>query len=1491
MSIEPPRITPPHVQAPTVPHMTVQAPSAPSGGGGGMNPIVLLAAGLGIGLLLAAAAWYAYATRDFLLIGLVLGGLLLIVGLLLLVRWLFKRRRAKREARMQSDLAQMGHDRPADARPEEVATNDDLARRFGEGLAKFKAAGKSVYDLPWYLIVGEPGAGKTEAMRHSNIGFPPGLQDPMQGAGGTYSMSWWFTNKAVLIDTAGRLMFGDRDKSGALGDGYRGVWKNFLETLKRARPTCPINGLILVVPATSLLVDPPDEIEAKAQLIRENLDLIQKTLAVRFSVYVVVSKCDKITGFKGFFDGADAAEQNQILGWSNPADLDEAFRTERYDQQLDALYDKLRRRRTVVLAQAAARRETDRPLDAVDELYDFPDAFLAAADRLRPYLDGAFTAAEWTQPPFVRGVYFTSSMREGDALDTLVSAISGVPPEQLPEGRQWAVDKSYFLRDVFTEKAFQEKGLVVGGAVQKPSGVRRRQRLLVGLAAAASLLAAGGLFAVAARGLGREVLPHSTYWSDLSARFTDGDADALTFAQPAEDLPRRSIFDQDAYVGDSEAGGESLEELHRAAPDRLANALTVPGLFKIPAGVFGDGLGDADGAAARAREAYRAVFRGSVARPLAARVLDTDAADVADAARYRDALARTLEYEYHADRAAGLLREGEPADDDLDKLRGLSLAPLFAHALNGRTDGVDVPVYDNALRAAHGLDGTPSPDELDALRVTLIEVRPGLDNSDWARQTQGPLLGTTGASPLSEALYGDLSDASLRFEERRRSLASLADRDAPDTRGEYGDQAEPIRSETAALERAAADLEAAEAAAAAAIAPGTDTLSLYDAIATRRDRLAARATAARAALAGLDGASEQTAAYAVSRQLAESADDIEQQADAATADLRTRLSKNLANEAGVDADGDGVVQWRAIRAAAAALGDGAQPIEAVDQAAAEALEREPAADLLASWPATPEAVERSDDDQIKELWANVVSRGRRNALVNAAIDRLPASPSAMEGRVAEQADALDDAALSPEPLPGVAALPADAARPFAPSIVARYTSDFAAAGRAVQPDVPPLLERGNLANARDAVARETLVPYLATFANFWRNRLDSAVTPEGGEWGTSALRQLDPADVPPAVASLATMAEGAAGAWRAAELPASVLPDDSSVNAAELVAAAESLAAWRQASGGESGTPVPPALSRWLELDPAPEAAVEVVRSVRADDFPQLYLAGDATSTDWRERYLGRATASLAAMLDREVGPRPLPVADADLQAIRFPLLPAAAGAAGDPMQPNAMRDAVTQTIDALLDANAEVEGDAAALASTHGEQGATAFRGLFGLDVERYALAKETYRWLYGEGAGERELVYTLEMPGLDEQARRAEAIGAEAAASGFTYVTAGREQSFRRGDGRPPYVLLDAEPAAFGKIELAATDLVDQRDAGGQAGERAVEMPGLDAAGFDLIQLLDAEDVTVSGDGLTAQVTLYVRAGSQQRNKPLFLDLRFSRPMPAALRARFAR
>jgi hypothetical protein len=367
--------------------------------------------------------------------------------------------------------------------PGQRARLDDMRKKFQSGVEAYKSRGKDLYKLPWYVIVGEPGSGKTEAVRHSNVGFPPGMQDEFQGVGGTINMNWWFTNQAVLLDTAGRLMFEE------VKPGETSEWKEFLGLLKKNRPNCPINGLFLVIPADSLIKDSADAIQKKAGKIAQQLDVIQRVLDVRFPVFVAVTKCDKINGFREFFDGlTDPQLQHQMTGWSNPDPLDEPFKPELVDKHLEQVAARLRRRRLGLLRDPVPENPEARRTDEVDSLYALPHSLELLASRLRRYLETIFVAGEWSAKPlFLRGIYFSSSMREGSALDAELAEAIGVAVEELPEGKVWERERAYFLRDLFIEKAFREKGLVTRASNTKHM-LRNQQVALYGAGFAALVI-------------------------------------------------------------------------------------------------------------------------------------------------------------------------------------------------------------------------------------------------------------------------------------------------------------------------------------------------------------------------------------------------------------------------------------------------------------------------------------------------------------------------------------------------------------------------------------------------------------------------------------------------------------------------------------------------------------------------------------------------------------------------------------------------------------------------------------------------------------------------------------------------------------------------------------------------------------------------------------------------------------------------------------------
>jgi len=419
------------------------------------------------------------AVRWIVIIGIVVVVLLLLLYKRLL-KWLKKRKATPMEQGVigNTSTAPQGISEAA-----KMARLDDLRKKFEDGIEKFHAAGKSLYNFPWYMIVGEPGSGKTEAIRHCNVGFPPGLQDQFQGAGGTLNMNWWFTDHAVILDTAGRLMFEEVETGGS------GEWTEFLKLIKKNRPRCPINGVFLVIPADSLIKDSADEIEQKASKIARQFNVIQRTLDVRFPVFVVITKSDLINGFRDFFEGLDDPQlQHQILGWSNHAPLDEPYNPEFVDQHLQAIQECLSRRRLGLIQETVSDDSQATSKWNLDTLYAFPDSITRIAPRMTRYLELIFSVgSKWSgKPLFFRGIYFTSSMREGSALDEDLAESLGVPVESLPEGRVWERDRAYFLRDLFMKKVFREKGLVTYATNATKQHMQRKAAVLI--TAAASVL-------------------------------------------------------------------------------------------------------------------------------------------------------------------------------------------------------------------------------------------------------------------------------------------------------------------------------------------------------------------------------------------------------------------------------------------------------------------------------------------------------------------------------------------------------------------------------------------------------------------------------------------------------------------------------------------------------------------------------------------------------------------------------------------------------------------------------------------------------------------------------------------------------------------------------------------------------------------------------------------------------------------------------------------
>lgn len=347
-------------------------------------------------------------------IGLIVG-LLAVWGLALLLRSYLRMRREMGLVRAAGTAS--AADEPvaeADAAgDEELETIGSRLQEALETLRREGAKGASLYELPWYMIIGPPGAGKTTVLQNSGLHFP-GQQvgDPqaIKGVGGTRYCDWWLAEEAVLIDTAGRYTTQDSDH-----DRDREAWFGFLDMLKQQRPRRPVNGVIVAISLTDLA--DAGSMATHAREIRARIDELHKQLGVRLPVYLLVTKADLINGFNEFFVDYNDQDRKQVWGFSFEAGTTPDQLGAAVEAELAKLVEALGERQLDhVHAQKNIRNRA-----AVGE---FPRQFASLSALLGGFVDKTFVQrSRGGESPLLRGIFFTSGTQTGSPIDRMLQGV------------------------------------------------------------------------------------------------------------------------------------------------------------------------------------------------------------------------------------------------------------------------------------------------------------------------------------------------------------------------------------------------------------------------------------------------------------------------------------------------------------------------------------------------------------------------------------------------------------------------------------------------------------------------------------------------------------------------------------------------------------------------------------------------------------------------------------------------------------------------------------------------------------------------------------------------------------------------------------------------------------------------------------------------------------------------------------------------------------
>ncbi|KVR05433.1 hypothetical protein WK09_27625 [Burkholderia ubonensis] len=307
----------------------------------------------------------------------------------------------------------------------------------------------SLYRLPWYVLLGDEASGKTTLLRQSGLKF---WHDDIAPAAHEQNETcqWWLADEAVLLEPAGAITL-----SSERGESYRALWEDLLRRVKRARRRCPLNGVIVTVDASLLLEGGEAQCMAFARTLRARINAMHVALGIRFPIYVVVTHCDRLAGFREFFEDLAGEERAQVWGMTFD-DID----ADRIDATLATVpeeFDSLARR---LYARMVDRLQARFDVEGRAAMYSFLGQFDALRIPLIRLLVDAFGASPYSHNVMLRGVYFTSAAQDGATQARSASALGAtlratMPAQALTSG----TGHGYFITRLLRDVVFQESGL------------------------------------------------------------------------------------------------------------------------------------------------------------------------------------------------------------------------------------------------------------------------------------------------------------------------------------------------------------------------------------------------------------------------------------------------------------------------------------------------------------------------------------------------------------------------------------------------------------------------------------------------------------------------------------------------------------------------------------------------------------------------------------------------------------------------------------------------------------------------------------------------------------------------------------------------------------------------------------------------------------------------------------------------------------------------
>lgn len=413
-----------------------------------------------------------------------------------------------------------GGDKAQNAKKELSLQLQSIRLRLKQGISLLSQTRRKKYDVPWFMILGEPQAGKSELLKNSSLDLhsTANLDSSVTAA---LPLNCWIGPKTFVLDVAGRVFF-DRWLEGSGAE-----WNYLINLLKKQHKRRPLDGVILTIPADALIADDTELTKQKAALIGSELYQLLRRTGMNLPCHVIVTKMDMLLGFREFFAHFTEEDRHAIFGWANKT-VDGIFDGSDFNCYYDALIDKIRNGSTALMLnkELFQQKSSAERMEISGKCYLFADNMNRLRKNLSVYLTLIFGKEGWNghDQSILSGVFFTSAQDNGIVLSPSFAETAGKPLEEaVIVSKEQYRTQSAFIRDLLKNMIFSCK--IPASFTAK----ERFKRQVPGYLVCLVFAALGGLWlstAVLQKDIVHERLQtHAQYYNNLAENFANKNID------------------------------------------------------------------------------------------------------------------------------------------------------------------------------------------------------------------------------------------------------------------------------------------------------------------------------------------------------------------------------------------------------------------------------------------------------------------------------------------------------------------------------------------------------------------------------------------------------------------------------------------------------------------------------------------------------------------------------------------------------------------------------------------------------------------------------------------------------------------------------------------------------------------------------------------------------------------------------------------------------